>query len=67
MQEFFKAVQEFFGQILSGDTLTEIAAVLATFGLGWFLGRYLRYRLIPVDAPAPRNASTAASGPSASN
>jgi small-conductance mechanosensitive channel len=55
MQDFFKAVQSFFGQFLSGDTLTEIAAVLATFGLGWFLGRYLRYRLIPLEAPAPTN------------
>jgi small-conductance mechanosensitive channel len=55
MQEFFKAVGELLNQILSGDTLTEIAAVLATFGLGWFLGRYLRYRLIPPEAPSPTN------------
>ena len=53
MQEFFKAIQDLIAQLAHGDTLTEIAAILATFGLGWFLGRYIRNRLIPIDAPAP--------------
>src|SRR4029450_13741513 len=51
MQSLFKAAESLFTQMRSGDTLTEVAAVLATFGLGWFLGRYLRNRLIPPDAP----------------
>jgi small-conductance mechanosensitive channel len=55
MQSFFKSLESVFTQMASGDTLTEIAAVLATFGLGWFLGRYLRNRLIPPDAPPPTN------------
>ncbi len=55
MESLIKGIDALIDRLLTRQTLTEIAAVLATFGLGWFLGRYLRNRLIRRDAPAPAN------------
>lgn len=53
MESLFKSIDAWLDRLLTPQTLTEMAAVLATFGLAWFLGRFLRHRLISSDAPAP--------------
>ena len=61
MQSFFKAIEGLFTQMSSGDTLhAKSRRYLATFGLGWFLGRYLRNRLIPPGRAAATSYSRAA-------
>ena len=55
MESLLKSLDGLLDRVLTRQTLTEIAAVLATFGLAWFLGRFLRNRLIRSDAPAPAN------------
>jgi len=55
MDSLLKLLDSLFDQLLTRHTLTEIAAVLATFGLAWFLGRFLRNRLIRSEAPVPTN------------
>lgn len=55
MENLIKSLDGLLDRLLTRQTLTEIAAVLATFGLAWFLGRYLRNRLIRRDVPAPIN------------
>jgi small-conductance mechanosensitive channel len=55
MESLLKTLDGLLDRLLTRHTLTEIAAVLATFGLAWFLGRFLRHRLIRRDAPEPTN------------
>lgn len=55
MDSLLKSLDSLFDQLLTRHTMTEIAAVLATFGLAWFLGRFLRNRLIRSEAPGPTN------------
>jgi small-conductance mechanosensitive channel len=55
MDSLLKIAEDLTARLLARDTLTEVAAVLATFGLAWFLGRFLRNRLIRPDAPPPAN------------
>ena len=55
MERLLKLLDGLLDRLLTRHTLTEIAAVLATVGLAWFLGRFLRNRLIRHDAPAPTN------------
>ena len=53
MEQLFKSIDSLIERLLTRQTLTEIAAVLATFGLAWFLGRFLRDWLVKREAPAP--------------
>ena len=53
MEQLFKTIDTLIDRLLTRQTLTEIAAVLATFGLAWFLGRFLRDWLVSREAPAP--------------
>ncbi len=55
MESLLKLIDALFDRLLTRQTLTEIAAVLATFGLAWFLGRFLRSWLVRREAPAPTN------------
>ncbi len=55
MDSLLKSLDSLFDLLLTRHTMTEIAAVLATFGLAWFLGRFLRNRLIRSEAPVPTN------------
>jgi small-conductance mechanosensitive channel len=53
METLFKSIDSLIDRLLTRQTLTEIAAVLATFGLAWFLGRFVRDWLIRRESPAP--------------
>ena len=53
METFLKSIDSLIDRLLTRETLTEIAAVLATFGLAWFLGRFVRDWLVRRESPAP--------------
>src|SRR5262245_18272827 len=41
MERLFTAIEQFFDRVLTRETLTEVAAAFAAFGIAWLLGRLL--------------------------
>ena len=42
MERLLKVLEQFFDRLLTRETLTEVAAAFAAFGIAWLLGRLIR-------------------------